>query len=163
MKYLFALIVLVISQSVNLETTRNAYKYAAQDTSKVKAFFKNLERVTKSDKLELVAYKGASIALMAKEAKTIKEKKERFVKGVSLVEYAIEKDSNNIEVRFVRLSIQQNVPKILKYHSDIKSDKKIILENYSNIKNTSLKRHLSDYISHSKGFTDEEKIGLMRN
>ena len=160
------LVVLVSSlfltiQSLDLNTIRVAYKEAAQDKTKVEAFYKKLSQVTKSDRIELVAYKGAAIALLAKKSKTIKRKKEGFIEGVSLVEYAIEKAPHNIEARFVRLGIQENTPKLLKYKGNIDEDKHFILKQFPNIKSSSLKNHIKDYISQSKVFTDEEKSVIL--
>ncbi|KAB1069197.1 hypothetical protein F6U93_04550 [Tamlana haliotis] len=140
---------------------RAAYKYAAQDSSKIETLYNDLEGVTKADSVELVAYKGAIVALMARSAKSIKGKKEGFLDGVGLVEYAVDKDSSNIEVRFVRLSIQQNVPKFLRYNDAIENDKAFILENFNGITSRSLKSHIADYVSHSKHFTDEEKARMI--
>jgi len=148
-------------QSLNFDAVRTAYKEAAQDKSKVEAFHKRLSKVTKEDNAVLIAYKGASIALLAKKAKTIKDKKEGFIKGVSFVEYALKKAPNNIEVRFIRLSIQENTPKLLKYKGNLEEDKLFILAQFKNIKFSHLKNHIKDYISHSKVFTDEEKSVIL--
>ncbi|MBU2938193.1 hypothetical protein KO494_01450 [Lacinutrix sp. C3R15] len=148
-------------QSLDLNTIRNAYKAAAQDKTKTEAFYNSLEKVTKNSKVELVAYKGAAIALLAKQAITLKEKKEGFIQGVTLVEYAITKAPNNIEVRFIRLGIQENTPKILKYKGNIEEDKLFILKQYKNISSSRLKKHIKDYILQSKAFTDEEKTLIL--
>ena len=163
MKFLMVLITsfFITNQSLDLNTIRTAYKEAAQDKSKVESFHKSLSKVNKNDNLELVAYKGAAIALVAKHAKTIKDKKEGFVEGVTLLEYAIEKEPNNIEARFIRFSIQENTPKLLKYKRNLDEDKRFILKQYQNIKSSHLKNHIKDYISQSKVFTDEEKSVIL--
>lgn len=153
---LFATLLITI-QSLDLNTVRDAYKIAAQDKTKIEAFNTSLTKVTKNDKVELVAYKGAAIALIAKHAKTLKAKKEGFIEGVTLVEYAITKSPNNIEARFIRLGIQENTPKLLKYKGNINEDKLFILKQFNSIKSSALKKHIKDYILQSKGFTDEEK------
>ena len=160
------LIVLISSmfltiQSLDLNTIRIAYKEAAQDKTKVESFYNSVSPVTKKDRIELVAYKGAAIALQAKHSKSLKRKKEGFVKGVSLVEYAIEKAPHNIETRFIRLGIQENTPKLLKYKGNIEEDKHFILKQFIHIKSSSLKNHIKDYISQSKVFTDEEKSVIL--
>jgi len=149
------------SQSLNFDAVRTAYKEAAQDKTKAEAFHKSMSRVTTKDNAVLVAYKGASIALLAKQAKSIKDKKEGFKEGVSLIELAIEKSPNNIEVRFVRLSIQENTPKLLKYKGNLEEDKQFLLAQFKNIKFSHLKNHIKDYISQSKVFTDEEKSVIL--
>ncbi|MDO6596017.1 hypothetical protein Q4512_03765 [Oceanihabitans sp. 2_MG-2023] len=157
------LIVLLITalslniQSLNLDSVRDAYKIAAKDKTKTEAFNQSLAHITKKDKVEFIAYKGAAIALVAKHAKTLKEKKEGFVEGVTLVEYAITKAPNNIELRFIRLGIQENTPKLLKYKSNIDEDRLTILKQFNSIKSSTLKKHIKDYILQSKVFTDEEK------
>ncbi|MFD2822401.1 hypothetical protein ACFS5M_01890 [Lacinutrix iliipiscaria] len=149
------------TQSLNFDAVRDAYKVAANDKTKVESFHKLLSKVNKEDNAVLIAYKGASIALLAKHAKTIKEKKEGFIEGVSFIEYAIEKSPDIIEVRFVRLSIQENSPKLLKYKSNLEEDKQFLLAQFKNIKFPHLKNHIKDYISQSKVFTDEEKSVIL--
>ena len=130
--------------SLDVSTVRNAYKEAAQDSSKIEAFSKLLTNVSKNDDVALVAYKGAAIALLARNEKRIKDKKDLFVEGISYVEYAIEKAPNNIEVRFIRLGIQENTPKILKYKGDIEEDKQFILKQFKNINYYNLRNHIKD-------------------
>ncbi len=151
----------LIVHSLDLNTIRVAYKEAAHDKTKVEVFHKKLSQVTKKDRIELVAYKGAVIALVAKKSKSLKRKKEGFIEGISLVEYAIEKAPYNIESRFIRLGIQENTPRLLKYKSNIDEDKHFILKQFTNIKSSSLKNHIKDYISQSKVFTDEEKSVIL--
>jgi hypothetical protein len=148
--------------SLDVSTVRNAYKEAAQDSSKIQAFSKLLTNVSKNDDVTLVAYKGAAIALLARNEKRIKDKKDLFVEGISYVEYAIEKAPNNIEVRFIRLGIQENTPKILKYKGDIEEDKQFILKQFKNINSSNLRNHIKDYILQSKSFSDEEKSVFSR-
>ncbi|WP_179008958.1 hypothetical protein [Winogradskyella forsetii] len=143
--------------STDINTVRKAYKEAAQDDTKIEAFNKLLSDVTKNDDMTLVAYKGAAITMLAKNESKIKDKKARVVEGVSYVEYAIEKAPNNIEIRFIRLGIQENMPKILKYKEHIEEDKQFILKQFKNIKSSNLRHHIKDYILQSKAFSDEEK------
>ncbi|WP_055443978.1 hypothetical protein [Lacinutrix himadriensis] len=161
---LIILLITVVSlnlQSLNLDVVRDAYKLAAQDKTKTEAFNTSLATVTKKDKVELVAYKGAAMALVAKHAKTLKAKKEGFVEGVTLVEYAITKAPNNIELRFIRIGIQENTPKLLKYKGNIEEDKLFLLKQFSGIQSSALKKHIKDYILQSKAFTDEEKTLIL--
>lgn len=146
--------------SQNLSEVRVAYKEAAQDKEKVLAFYDMLIDVNKENNVALVAYKGAAIALKAKYAETLKDKKEGFVEGVSYIEFAIEKEPNAIEPRFIRLGIQENTPKILKYKDHIEGDKLFLLKQYQYISSENLKGHIKDYILQSKVFTAEEKRSI---
>lgn len=148
--------------SIDVNTVRNAYKEAAQDSAKIEAFNKLLNNISKDDDVTLVAYKGAAIALLARNEKRIKDKKDLFIEGVSYIEYAIDKAPSNIEARFIRLGIQENTPKILKYKGDIEKDKQFILKQFKNISSTNLRNHIKDYILQSKSFSDEEKSVFSR-
>lgn len=144
-------------QSLDLNTIRNGYKAAAQDNTKLEAYNRQLTTITKNSNIVLVGYKGAGIALKGRYSKKIKEKKRFFIEGVSLLEYAIEKSPNNIELRFVRLGIQENTPKLLKYKGKIEEDKSYVLNHFKTVKSSRLKEHIGKYILQSKVFTTEEK------
>jgi hypothetical protein len=141
----------------DVASVRIAYRDAS--TSKEKAFVlhKELENISEKDNTTVVAYKGAVAILTSQYFKKVKIKKVRFVKGATLIEYAVKKQPKNIEIRFIRLSIQQNIPKFLKYNLNINSDKEFILSNYKQIKSKVLKNYIKDYILESEFFTTAEK------
>jgi hypothetical protein len=159
---LFITTLSICFQTLDLNSIRDAYKIAANDKTKVDTFHASLKHITKADAITLVAYKGAAIALMGKKAHKIKDKKSLFIEGVTLVEYAIEKEPLNIENRFIRLGIQENTPKLLKYKEKIPEDKTFLLDNYADINSSQLKKHILDYILQSKAFSDEEKELILR-
>jgi len=162
MKLLFIFISLLFFsiQSIDLNTVRNDYKEAAQDKTKVSSFNEQLVSVTKKDSPVLLAYKGAGIALKGRYSKKIKSKKQFFIEGVTLVEYALKKAPKNIEIRFIRLGIQENTPKLLKYKGNIEEDKSFILSHFSTIKSSNLKKHIKAYVLQSKSFSTEQKEKL---
>ena len=142
---------------LDVSLVRKEYKEAVQSKTKTLVLYNKLQKVSKKDNKALVAYKGAVTTLAARQQKAIKDKKAFFKKGVALVEYAIQSEPNNIEIRFVRLSIQQNTPKFLRYNKQQKEDKKFILKHLKNVKSTTLKEYISSYILQSKHFTATEK------
>src|SRR5690554_7129548 len=94
----------------------------------------------------MMAYKGAVKSLMADFAKKVKEKKEYFKEGVELIESALKTEPNNIEIRYLRLTVQEHAPRFLKYHDNISEDKKIILKNYPSIFSKELKALIQEFI-----------------
>ncbi|MCB0436958.1 MAG: hypothetical protein KDD08_12965 [Mangrovimonas sp.] len=144
----------------DLETLRNAYKEAGQDDSKIETFEALVNNVSKEDNTVLVGYKAAALTLKAKLEKTIKSKKSTFIEGRDLLEYAINKTPDNVELRFIRLGIQENTPKILKYKDKIETDKAFLLEHYNAIASQDLKNHITSYIKQSKEFTAAEKQSI---
>lgn len=154
---IFLIIIMFLSVKVDVSDVRNDYKQAV--ISRTKAFELNskLESISKNDENVLIAYKGAVISITAQYKNTNKLKSSTFKSGVSLIEYAVENDVSNVETRFVRLSVQQNSPKFLKYNKEIEADKKFILNNFNQISSTDLKNYLKGYILESENFTEGEK------
>jgi transposase-like protein len=143
--------------NVDLEEVRQLYKVADLSQENATFLHDKLENITKSDEKVLVAYKGAVTSMTAKYEKNVKLKKEVFEVGVNLLEFAITSDPDNIEIRFVRMSVQQNSPKILNYHKEVDEDKKYILNNFNQITEPELSSYIKDYILSSNNFTEEEK------
>ena len=104
-----------------------------------------------------MAYKGAVLILMAKYSKVIKEKKTFFKEGATLLNFAIFEEPANVEMRCIRLSIQENAPKLLKYRANKTEDKQFIKDGYDTIKSTTIKTYVRGFIMQSKSFSDEEK------
>lgn len=74
-----------------------------------------------------LGYKGASKAFMARYNWSPFKKMHYLEEGMNLVNGAIEKVPNDIELRFIRLSITYYLPGFLGYGSHIKEDKKAIM------------------------------------
>ena len=147
----------VFFANVDIAEIRYLYKQADDSQQYASELEGKLVNITKSDDKVLVAYKGAVTSMIAKYQKGVKLKKEFFENGVSLVEFAIGSEPENIEIRFVRLSVQQNSPKFLNYNNEIEEDKKFILNYFDQIGSSPLKSYIRDYILHSNNFTEEEK------
>jgi len=157
-KLLIVLIGLVIvTADVDIAEIRQLYKQADLSEQNASILLDKLESITMSDDKVLLAYKGAVTSMTAKYEKGAKLKKDIFKNGVSLVEFAVASESENIEIRFVRLSLQQNSPKFLKYNKEIEEDKKFIINYFDQIVSVELKSYIGDYILHSNNFTEEEK------
>lgn len=164
MKVLIATLLTIFSLNtlvLDVVKVREAFKAAGQDKTKVDYFYKLMQDVNANDGATLLAYKAASIALKAKYAKKIKNKKQGFIEGVTLLDNIIKHSPNAIEPRLIRLSIQENSPKLLKYKGEIEEDKAFIMKHYDGITSKSLKNHIKDYILQSKSFTKQEKTVIL--
>ena len=142
-----------------LPSVREHYVEASSNVIKAEAFYTLTANYNKEDKV-LWAYKGAAITIKAKFAKTIKEKKRLFAEGVKLVEAAVKSEPNDIEIRLIRLSIQENTPKILNYKKNIVEDKKLLLSKLEE-QSQSLRDYVKKYIKQSDIFTDTEKNSIL--
>ena len=154
---IFIFILLLGLFSPSLTKVRTDYKKSFNSKEVTLQLNKYLAKVKKTDKKLLVAYKGAVLILMAKYSKVIKEKNFFFKEGATLLNFAIFEEPANVEMRCIRLSIQENAPKLLKYRANKAEDKQFIKDGYDTIKSTTIKTYVRGFIMQSKSFSDEEK------
>ena len=147
-------------QSYNLPDIRKMYVESSVSKTNAMKFYDFMSNYSKNDET-LLAYKGASIALKAKHTTGIKQKKEEFIKGITILESVIKLNPIDIEARLIRLSIQENTPKILKYKGNIEADKKQILLLFDK-QSSDLKEYIKNYVKQSKIFTEAEKQQLKK-
>ncbi|PZR15592.1 MAG: hypothetical protein DI539_18135 [Flavobacterium psychrophilum] len=104
----------------------------------------------------LVAYKAAAYTLKAKHEKGMLNKKNLFTQGAKLLEAVIKRDPSNYEARLIRMSIQENAPKITGYNKKIAEDKAFLIKNYK-IQKADLKEYTQGFVKASASFTADEK------
>lgn len=120
----------------NIETYRKNYMRAVEDKTICKSM---IEELTKHQKKPIYkAYLGAYQTIWANHAVNPLSKLNTFNKGKTNIEEAIKSDPKNIEIRFLRYSIQVKAPKFLGYHKNLDSDRLFILSNKRLVKEESL-------------------------
>ncbi len=160
MKLLFSFLTVLslFFQSGDVEILRNSYSKANQSLEGAKNFIAAADKQSSSDPV-ISAYKAAADILEAKVT-TEKNKRKSFVKsGASHLESIIKSNPNNTELRVIRMSVQENIPKIVGYSKNLKEDKVFILSNYSK-QNAALKTYIKKFALQSKTMTAEEKNSL---
>lgn len=161
MKYLFFIFfVSFISNAQDLKTIRIQYPKAVETAEITAKLDGELANINSSSKPVLVAYKGAVSTLKAKFAKLKKEKKDFFREGISLIESAIKAAPSNIEIRYLRLGVQENSPKFLGYHKNIETDKSFILKNFATVSSKELREVIRDFVMKSESFSTIERNKL---
>ena len=159
MKLLLMLIGWVLTANVclaDIAGIRAAYPRAAASAASAKELYQKLEDVKESGDKTMVAYKGAALTLLAKYEKKPADKISKMKAGAKLVEMAVAAEPTNTEIRLVRLSIQENVPKIVKYKANMQEDKAYLLAHYKE-QQRALREYVISFIKQSKSFTAEEK------
>jgi len=91
-------------------------------------------------------YKGMSFLLISKHSWNPIDKLSFFKQGVLWLESSIENDSCNIELRFLRLTAQINLPSFLNYNNDIDEDRDYLVINYKYLDDEDLKKRISNYL-----------------
>ncbi|HMK06050.1 MAG TPA: hypothetical protein VK476_00885 [Flavobacterium sp.] len=135
---------------------RKIYTNAAKSEASAKEFTAKIAGVADDSDKTLWAYKGASLTLIAKFANNIPDKISNLKEGAKMIDGAAASEPNNIEIRLIRFSVQENVPKIVNYRQNKKEDKAFILAHYKE-QNGALKEYVKNFILLSKSFTAAEK------
>jgi hypothetical protein len=136
----------VTDANLKINEVRKLYYQAALNEDAAVRLKKMLTEVNDNSDAIFVCYKGASQMLDAKYAFNPITKLNRFKKGKTMIEKAINKDPNHLEMRFIRFSIQTNLPSFLGYNNWIESDKKLLLLQTSKTKDEDLKLKISNYL-----------------
>ncbi len=161
---LFSLMLMIsfhcsMGQNLTIDVMRKEFSVAnADSTTCANIYQKSLKDNGKDNTMN--CYKGAISITMAGFVKGGQEKLKLFKSGRTLLESAISNDANNVELRFVRFTIQTSCPKLLGYNKEIKSDKEFILANYNHTSVPFLKSQMKEFLSHSAYLDDTEKQKL---
>ena len=134
----------------NLKQVRDAY-FASMRSSADAIRFEHLVDSTKNNKTpEMLCYKGAAEMLKAKDALNPVNKYSFFNTGKILIEQAVSKDRTSVECRFVRYSMQSNLPHFLGYDGDIYNDRQFIESSFGKITDLDLKKKIIAYLKQQK-------------
>src|SRR5688572_1158526 len=123
--------------------------YTAMAATTVKELDEALAAIEKTTLEGKLAYEGALLMKKSGLLKAPGQKLKVFKLGREKLEGAIRKDSGNIEYRFLRLMIQENVPKVVGYKKDIGADSTMVVNAYKTLSPV-LRQAIKDYSKNSK-------------
>ena len=101
------------------------------------------------------AYTGALLMKKAEFEKGAGNKVKIFKKGANLLEDEITENPGNVEYRFLRLTIQEHAPAILKYNKEIEKDKRVVLSGFEKLE-PGLQKIVKKYSNGSRIIKPEE-------
>lgn len=157
MKLIFSFITaFILFFQSGIESLRDSYAKANVSNANTEAFITTAEKTSGSDAVT----QGYKAAAKIMEAKIAKQNRKALVKsGATSLESIIKSNPNNIELRVIRMSVQENIPKIVGYRGSLKDDKAFILNNYSK-QNSALKNYIKKFAAQSKTMTAAEKANF---
>ena len=132
----FKLIVLFVSAfflsfgDSSKQNIRSLYAKSVESKQTAQSLLSILEKEEQS--AFVLGYKGATKMVMAKHVFNPFTKLSYFNSGKRMLNIAILKDNNNIELLFLRYATQVSAPAILGYNNHIKADKRQILKSLNN-------------------------------
>ena len=111
-----------------------------------KDLIRELEPYNEKNNPLLFGYKGGATMLMATHVINPFSKLSYFKKGRIILEKAIQADKNNVELRFLRYTVQTNVPTFLEYSSHLDKDRLFLNQAVSGVKDNELKKIFTSYL-----------------
>lgn len=128
---LVGFLLLSCNSFANTELRELLFKTTSNDG--IKQFYNATQNMSTVSNVEK-AYKGVATAMQARLVSSVSDKLSYFKKGKSLIEQAVKNDPNSVEIRFLRFSVQSNVPFILGYSGDVTDDSNFIIKAFESKK-----------------------------
>ena len=125
----------------DLNEVRTSYSKAVLDKKICKKMIEELELSKEKSVIDL-AYLGAYQTIWANHVFNPLSKLATFRKGKNNIELAISKEPENVEMRYIRFSVQKNAPSFLRYNSHLKEDKDFLVKNKKNINSDFLQKNI---------------------
>lgn len=144
------LLLLMFFANSSLTEVRELYSNVTNSKEKQQQFIAYMQKGNFNSAV-FQAYKGASLVMTSKTAQR-NERKNLFVQGAEMIENAVAKEPENMEIRMIRLSIQENIPKAFNYNANIQEDVDFIKNKLKTTKDTQLKTYVEHYVKQSKSF-----------
>lgn len=124
--FLLLLVTVYQAKAIDINQLRKDYILSVEDSNKADKLCKNLEAIEHPDALTL-AYLGSIQAIKGKHAWNPVNKLSYLKQGFATIDKAVAKDPNQLEVRFLRFSLQYYVPAFLGYSKNLMADKNKIV------------------------------------
>jgi len=107
--------------------------YRIMDKGDMKAVDDELALLKNTEVKGKMGYNGALLMKEADLARRPKRKLDLFIAGRKLMETALLTDYENTEFHFLRLTVEEHAPKIVRYHSDIERDRSFIVAKFKDL------------------------------
>jgi hypothetical protein len=147
------------TSSLSLTEVRDTYEKAVYNAQVANDL---LEKLNSTNNNTLLGYKGTITMMMAKHVFSPYKKLNYFKTGKDILEQALQKEPLNIELRYLRFSIQSNSPKFLDYHSNLFNDKAFLLKEVKTINDADLKQRIIKFLLNSSEVNKTEKLTLQQ-
>jgi len=149
------LLLMSMASDNTLETARAYYLKGGTDSKSAES----LKTLT-TGKTEAIykAYNGVAWGFLAKHNNNPVNKLSYVKKSLSLLNDAVLADAINVEVRFLRFSVEENIPSIVSFTSHVAGDKAMILNNL--LPSHAFYKSMKAYLQQSKNLTEAEKKSI---
>lgn len=149
---------MVLSAQMTHADVRKSFPKAVKVEQECIALIEQLQGIQKNDYI-LLAYRGAANIVMAKYTSSPNQKLKHFVNGKKELEMGVQKMPNNVELRFLRFTIQQNTPSML-FYDDQEEDLIFIIDHLSDMKDLKYQEGIKKFLRESGKCSDEQLSAL---
>jgi len=154
----------LMAQDEELNKVRKAFHKAVVDEAESKSFH-SLFSTIKSSSATIDAYQATSEAMLARVLWNPFSKLEQVKKYDSQIEKAVGEAPNDLEIRFLRMSIEYNLPSFLGMKEHIEEDLEVILNNLASVSSLKVDPDYGRFIFYfieSTGLCTPEQIKDMK-
>jgi hypothetical protein len=159
---LFGFFLVISAEAQTLLDVRQGFHEAVMEPSLTKEFHQFLNNADNTPTIN--AYRAASEAMMARVVWNPLSKFAQVIKYADLMEQAVNLEEENIEIRFLRLSIEYNLPKFLGMSKHLKEDTEMIVKNLSMVQTMNLDpaygRYILSFLDMSELCNDQEILAM---
>ena len=161
MVYLFSLFILLFqpTSSGTITDLRLQYHQGVYKEEIANSLDANLKGINNKTAIQS-GYYGANKMVLAKFAFWPNTKYSLFIEGKNLLESAINRDQKNIELIYLRYSIQLNSPDFLGYNQNKESDKKFLVGNVKLISDKDLKERITQFLIEDGKLSEVERKSI---
>lgn len=142
------------ASSPNLKVIRSEFHKAALDPKRVESFHHYMSEFDDREPV-LKAYKAASEALIAQVTWNPMEKYQQVKRFEALINDAVKNAPDNLEIRFLRFSVEYSIPRFLGVSNNLEEDKNVIISNLEHIEHLELDPYFTRFILY---FLKETKL-----
>lgn len=151
MKYIGLVVLILLAttsfgKNPTIEEVRGLFKKAPDNEKACKELIALLAPYHQDNNALYLGFKGVATMILAKHTSNPLSKLSNFKQGKTMLENAISADKANVELRFLRLSVQNNAPGFLNYNDKIKQDKEFLTQAIPTIKDRQLKKSIMEYL-----------------
>jgi len=130
---LIAFSFLVPLSATPLEELRKEYMKALSDADQAPEVYELFLKV-ENPSAKVLAYRGALEAILTRTTYNVFKKVNYLKKSKKSFEEAVKKDPNNLEIRFMRLAVEHEIPDFLGMSENIESDREFVIKNIDRFK-----------------------------
>ena len=136
------ILILILNLSYDIDSVRNLFLEAYISKSNCDQFGKKINELKHDQSILLKGYEGCYYFIKCKFTNNSMDKFFYFRKGKKILESSIKQKPDSIELRFLRYTIQKNLPRFLFYYNHMDKDLIFVINNINSIKDKKTQQYI---------------------